>query len=176
MKKFLLPAMGLAVLLSSGLWGLSFYDRNFRFGRMWETPAIRPHESVLPLMEEGGVPFSGGEELYREADGLTLKSPIAPVKQADLLEGKRLYGVFCGQCHGVNYDGKGTVGQSFTPLPANLKSPEVQALAEGVMFQRISYGNPPSGRQPPLATSIAMTDRWKIIAFVQSLETGKSGP
>jgi hypothetical protein len=175
MKKFILPLILLGGLLGIGVWGLSLYDRYFPFGRMWETPAIRPHETVLPVMEEGGVPFPGGEALYREADGITLKSPITP-NASDLAEGKRLCGVFCAQCHGIYYDGRGTVGQSFTPLPANLKSPEVQALPEGILFQRISYGSPPPGRQPPLASSIAMTDRWKIIAHLQSLGVGNTEP
>jgi mono/diheme cytochrome c family protein len=169
MKKFLLPILIPLCLAGVVLAGLSLYDQHFPYGRMWETPAIRPHETVLPVMEEGGVPFFGGEALYREADGSLLQSPLAPVKASDLGEGQRLYGVFCAQCHGKDYDGQGTVGQSFTPLPANLKSPEVQTLAEGILFQRISYGNPPLGRQPPLAGSIDIKDRWKIVAHIQSL-------
>lgn len=157
------------ILLGVALWALSLYDEFFPFGRMWETPAIRPHEEVLPVMEEGGVPFSGGEALYRDADGQLLKSPITPIQASDLAEGKRLYGVFCAQCHGADYDGQGTVGQSFTPLPANLKSPAVQALSEGVLFQRISYGSPPPGRQPALASSMSILDRWKIVGLVRSL-------
>jgi mono/diheme cytochrome c family protein len=169
MKKILLPIGVVLILLGGGLWALSLYDQYFPYGRMWETPAIRPHETVLPKMEEGGIPFSGGEALFREADGSLLKSPITLVNASDLAEGQRLYGVFCAQCHGANYDGQGTVGQSFTPLPVNLKSPEVQTMAEGELFQRISYGNPPDGRQPPLASSISILDRWKIVAHVKSL-------
>lgn len=169
MKKFVLPGILAACVAAAAVGALSLYDRHFRFGRMWETPAIRPHETVLPVMSEGSVPFTGGEALYREADGVTLQSPIAPVAPSDIEEGKRLYGVFCAQCHGPNHDGRGTVGQSFTPLPTDLKSHDVQALPEGVMFQKISYGNPPKGRQPPLATSIGIRDRWKIISYIKSL-------
>jgi hypothetical protein len=71
-------------------------------------------------------------------------------------------------CHGPNHDGKGTVGQSFHPLPTDLRSAKVQSKAEGVHFKEISYGVP-KGRQPALATTIPVLDRWRIVAYVKSL-------
>jgi mono/diheme cytochrome c family protein len=62
----------------------------------------------------------------------------------------------------------GTVGQSFTPLPGDLRSPKVQAMADGALYKEISFGKP-DGRQPPLATTISMDDRWQIIAYLKSL-------
>jgi len=44
----------------------------------------------------------------------------------------------------------------------------VQSKSEGAIFKEISYGIP-NGRQPALATTIAIPDRWKIVAFVKSL-------
>jgi hypothetical protein len=44
----------------------------------------------------------------------------------------------------------------------------VQSLSEGAFFKEISYGIP-GGKQPPLATTIDPLDRWRIIAYVQSL-------
>jgi mono/diheme cytochrome c family protein len=86
-------------------------------------------------------------------------------------EGAQQYVNFCQQCHGVNYDGIGTVGQSFAPLPTDLRSPKVQSQSEGALFQHISYGIGGSGRQPALGTTIFMDDRWRIVAFVKSLGT-----
>jgi hypothetical protein len=34
-------------------------------GRMWETPAIKPHENPIPVMAAGSVPVNGGEALFR---------------------------------------------------------------------------------------------------------------
>lgn len=149
---------------------LMYYDNNFPYGRMRETPAIRPHEKPLPLMEAGLVPFRGGEALYRAAAPESLKNPL-PDDSVVQNEGKKLYFTFCQQCHGVNYDGNGTVGQSFAPLPTDLRSPKVQTQTEGALFQHISYGIGGSGRQPALATTIDVPDRWKIIAFIKSLGT-----
>jgi len=171
-KKYLifLIALGIVVLLTYE--ALIYYDENFRYGRMWETPAVRPHEELPLSMPKGTVPQQGGEEVFKATPAELLKSPIAISDQAQIQMGKVLYSKFCAQCHGKNYDGNATVGQSFHPLPADLRSPKVQSLSEGTFFKEISYGIP-DGRQPPLATTIDPLDRWRIIAYVKSLGTRK---
>jgi hypothetical protein len=52
--------------------------------------------------------------------------------------------------------------------PDFLDALRVQALAPGTIFKEISYGIP-GGRQPPLATTIPVPQRWQIVAYVQSL-------
>jgi len=41
-------------------------------------------------------------------------------------------------------------------------------MPAGQLFHEISYGIP-NGRQPPLASTIGVEERWQIIAFVKSL-------
>jgi mono/diheme cytochrome c family protein len=168
MKKLLVP-VALLVVLTAAYQGLMTFDNNFPFGRMRETPAVRPYEKPILVMEAGLVPFEGGEALYRAASPEALKSPLDARDPGVMEAGKRLYFLYCQQCHGKAYDGNGTVGQSFAPLPADLMSPKVQAESEGQLFQHISYGVGGSGRQPALATTIQVPDRWRIVAFVQSL-------
>ncbi len=158
----------LVILVGAGTLLFNLYDNRFPYGRMWETPAIRPHEEKIPQMEKGVIPFDGGEALYRQMPGETIVSPIANIDATVITAGKTLYGVYCVHCHGKYHDGNGTVGQSFFPLPGDIRSAKVQALADGALFKEISYGKP-DGRQPALATTIAMDDRWKIIAYVKSL-------
>jgi len=116
----------------------------------------------------GTVPRQGGEEAFKTTPAELLKSPIVLSDPAQLQLGKVLYSKFCAQCHGKNYDGNATVGQSFHPLPTDLRSVKVQSLSEGAFFKEISYGIP-EGKQPPLATTIDVVDRWRIIAYVKSL-------
>jgi mono/diheme cytochrome c family protein len=150
---------------------ITLYDDNLSVGRMWETPAVRPHEKPILAMASGLVPTSDGEIQYRMAPPETLISPYGDTPPATVVStGKVLYGRFCQQCHGINYDGKGTVGQSFAPLPGDLRSAKVQQTLDGVLFKEISYGIP-KGRQPALATTISPPDRWRILAFVKSLGT-----
>jgi mono/diheme cytochrome c family protein len=167
-KKYLIFFMGLVIVTLVAYEALIYYDENFRYGRMWETPAVRPHEDPPLSTPAGTVPQDGGEEIFQALRAEDLKSPIALSDPAQIQMGKILYSKFCAQCHGKNYDGNGTVGQSFHPLPTDLKSAKVQSLSEGAFFKEISYGLP-DGRQPPLATTIDPLDRWRIMAYVKSL-------
>jgi mono/diheme cytochrome c family protein len=90
------------------------------------------------------------------------------VEPAVIQQGKKVYSLYCQQCHGKYHDGNGTVGQSFHPLPTDLMSEKVQQTADGVMFKEISYGIQ-GGRQPALATTIEFEDRWRVIAYIKSL-------
>ena len=148
--------------------GVTLFDETLQVGRMWETPGIKPHEKPIPVMAVGSVPWSEAEQIYRVADPDGLRAPFLLTDPAAVSEGARQYMYYCSHCHGRHHDGLGTVGQSFAPLPGDLRSARVQTLPGGRIFHEISYGIP-DGRQPALATTISLTDRWRIIAFVKSL-------
>ena len=168
MKKIIGLIIVIGVVLFVAYEALMYYDNNFRYGRMRETPAVRPLEDPLLKMEAGIVPVSGGEAIYRATAGVDLISPLDIAQSSVIARGKAVYLTYCAQCHGYNYDGRGTVGQSFHPLPADLRSPEVQAKLDGELFKSVSYGIP-GGRQPALHTTITIDDRWHVVAFVKSL-------
>ena len=167
---------GILIILLLGVFGfvvyqiLMYYDNNFPYGRMRETLAVKPHEQPLLIMEAGTVPFDGGEALFRAADDNKLASPLTNIDAAVLENGKNGYLTFCYQCHGPAYDGNGTVGQSFAPLPTDLRSARIQNATEGYLFKHISFGG---GRAPALATTITIKRRWEIVAFIKSLGTRK---
>ncbi len=168
MKRIVILAVFVAVVLTAAYTVITLYDENMKVGRMWETPAVHPHEQPLLIMEPGVVPFDGGEAEYRNAKAEDLISPFKNDDPNVVASGKSLYFTYCAQCHGKYHDGNGTVGQSFHPLPGDLQSDKVQSLSQGNLFKEISYGVP-NGRQPALATTIEVMDRWRIIAYVKSL-------
>ena len=168
MKKTIGFLIVVAILVLAAYHALMYYDNNFRYGRMRETPAVKPYEAPLLIKEAGLVPINGGEAIYRASAGTDLMSPIDMAQPAVIDRGKAVYLIYCAQCHGLNYDGNGTVGQSFAPLPTDLRSAKVQESPAGVLFKNVSYGIP-DGRQPPLHATISVDDRWKVIAFVKSL-------
>lgn len=168
MKNIALLIVVVVVVASGAYVGLTYYDENFKYGRMWETPAIRPHEEPLPIMTPGLVPFTGGDAVYAAMPADELRSPLNMSDSKTIERGKTAYFLYCTQCHGKNHDGNGTVGQSFAPLPSNLRNAKVQARSEGSLFKEISFGKP-DGRQPALATTIDLDDRWRIVAYVKSL-------
>ena len=147
---------------------ITLYDETLQVGRMWETPAIRPHEQPIPVMTNETVPQSGGELFYRVSNPDTLYPPFDLAQPRTITAGKQGYQYFCVHCHGKHYDGYGTVGQSFAPPPGDLRSVKVQHLSPGRLFHEISYGIP-DGRQPALASTIAANERWQIIGYLKSL-------
>jgi len=168
MKKIAGFFIVVAILILAAYNALIYYDNNFRYGRMRETPAERPYEAPLLIKEAGLVPVNGGEAIYRVSAGIDIKSPIDMTQPEVIDRGKAVYLIYCDQCHGNNYDGKGTVGQSFAPLPTDLRSAKVQNSPAGALFKNVSYGIP-DGRQPPLHATITVDDRWKVVAFIKSL-------
>ena len=147
---------------------INFYDRRIQVGRMWETPAIRPHETPLAEAAAEGVPFDGGESFYRLQQAEALRSPLDASDPDVIVLGQQGYTYYCIQCHGKYHDGNGTVGQSFAPSPGDLRSARVQQMDDSRLFLEISFGIP-GGRQPALAATISEEERWQIIAFIRSL-------
>ena len=82
MKKIVGFFIVVGVILYVGYEALMYYDNNFRYGRMRETPAVRPHEDPLLIREEGIVPVSGGEAIYRASAGANLISPLNSTEPA----------------------------------------------------------------------------------------------
>ncbi len=165
----ILGAVSIVAFLGLAVWGVvTLYDANMRVGRMWETPAVKAYEEPLAVMDTRTIPFDGGEARYRLADPAALQAPFDLTLAPAVAAGQKGYQYYCIQCHGRHYDGLGTVGQSFAPLPGDLRSPKVQSMPVGQMFSEISYGIP-GGRQPALASTISPEERWQVIAFLKSL-------
>ena len=110
MKKILAFFIAAAIVVFAVYHVLIFYDNNFRYGRMRETPGVKPHEEPLLIMEKGVVPISGGEARLRATAANALVSPVKMTTAETVARGKSVYLTFCAQCHGINYDGQGTVG------------------------------------------------------------------
>lgn len=168
MKPLIIIIAAVCILLSAAYGALTYYDNNFKYGRMWETPAVKPHEDPIYIMEAGLIPFTGGETRFRSMAAGDLNPPMPLADAQAIAAGKTGYTRYCIQCHGKYHDGNGTVGQSFYPLPGDLRSAKVQSMHPGQLFKEISYGVP-GGRQPALATTIEGMDRWRIVAYVRSL-------
>jgi len=145
------------------------------YGRMREDEAIDLYEIPMPAMPPGSVPTTGGLNELRAADIDTLSNPL-PDDVETIARGTTSYGYYCSHCHGPDASGYGTVGQSFAPLPTDLRSDYVQLQSDGLIFYRISMG---FLRHPPLYYTVSEDDRWAIIRYIRSLakqpDKNKSG-
>jgi mono/diheme cytochrome c family protein len=167
MKKVAAFFITAAVVLLAAYQALIYYDNNFRYGRMRETPGVKPHEEPLLKMEAGLVPVSGGDGVLMAQEPASIRPPFEMEAEATIARGRLVYFSFCAQCHGNNFDGRGTVGQSFNPLPTDLRDERIRRKPASELFKTISYGVA-GGRQPALHTTITIDDRWRVVAFIKS--------
>jgi hypothetical protein len=61
------------------------------------------------------------------------------------------------------------VGQSFSPLPADLRSNDVQSQGDGELYAKIRLGYL---RHPQLFTTISEGDTWAVVDFIRTLKGG----
>jgi mono/diheme cytochrome c family protein len=148
-------------------WGFLFLSLSgCNYARMNDQESVRTYETIMPEMPEGTIPIRGGLAQLKKADPATLNNPLSFTPDSRQ-QGEEAYKYFCIQCHGPQADGNGTVGQSFTPLPSNLKDNVVQGQTDGELFVKISLG---FRRHPPLATTVSEEDRWAAIVYIRSLK------
>ena len=135
------------------------------YGKMKEDEAIHTYRAFVPEMPAKTIPTGGGIQVLRESNPEELVNPVA-FNEESVQRGREAYGYYCIQCHGPSADGLSTVGQSFAPLPANLKDANVQDQSDGSLFYRISLG---FNRHPPLWYTVAEENRWAIVNYIRSL-------
>jgi mono/diheme cytochrome c family protein len=161
-RQFQLLARFLACPIAALLLGQVLYGCNY--ARMRDDEAHQTYQSAMPQMPDHLIPVTGGDEVLRTANADDLKNPLPP--GTSVAVGKERYGYYCVHCHGPRGEGYGTVGQSFAPLPTNLRSSDVQDQTDGALFYSISFG---IARHPPLAETIAIEHRWAIVNYVRAM-------
>jgi mono/diheme cytochrome c family protein len=112
-----------------------------------------------------------------EADSVAYNALQSPYKFSDkeLEEGKRLFNIYCGICHGAELDGNGPLYASgkFASMPANLKSgPAYLAMTPGKMYYTIMYGKNMMG---PYEAQLDVHQRWQVIAYIKKVQSENGG-
>ena len=151
----------LLIFVCLAFFGLSGCD----YGRMKDQEAIQTYGRQLPEMPGKTLPMTGGVEAIKDAAPERLRNPLR-YTQETVHQGKEGYGNYCVMCHGAGADGNGTVGQSFYPLPPDLRRSSVQNQSDGSLYYTIIFG---LKRHPALGYLISETDRWAIVHYMRSL-------
>lgn len=94
--------------------------------------------------------------------------------EADLTEGKRLFNIYCGICHGTNLDGNGPLYASgkFAAMPANLKDAKYLNMPVGQIYAAIKYGKNAMGSY---ASQLDIHQRWMVIAYIKKFQSENGG-
>lgn len=112
-----------------------------------------------------------------EADTLAANAHVCPMPltEKDLEEGKRLYLIYCGICHGEQLDGNGPLYTSgkFAAMPANLKSGEKYLkMSQGRIYHAIMYGKNTMGSY---ASQLDTKQRWQVVSYVKKIQSENGG-
>jgi len=139
----------------------------FKDGMAAQTP-------VEGTIARGKVPYDypNNEQGYESAKD-SLRSPLKvktaldsvfKVSEANIAQGKYLYGIYCATCHGLTGDGQGDLvkNEKFLGVP-NYKDREI---TEGSIYHVIMYGRNLMGSH---ASQLNAEERWQVTHYVEQL-------
>lgn len=119
--------------------------------------------------------FGEGDSARALAMAAITKNPF-PATKKRLAQGKELYGVYCGVCHGEQADGNGYLvredGGKYPAQPANLVNEEFSKASEGRFYHAIMRGWNMMGGY---ADKLSYEERWNVIHYIRSLQAAKAG-
>jgi mono/diheme cytochrome c family protein len=92
----------------------------------------------------------------------------------EIAEGKRLFNIYCGICHGTNLDGQGPLYASvkFAAMPANFKDAKYLHMPIGTMYAGIKFGKNAMGSY---ASQLDIKQRWMVIAYIKQVQSANGG-
>ena len=100
-----------------------------------------------------------------------MKFPASiPSSEKNLEDGAKLYGIFCGHCHGEKGDGLGILAkrEKFLGIPSYAG----REITEGSVFHVITYGKGVMGSH---AAQLTPEERWKVTHHVLKLRKALVG-
>lgn len=92
----------------------------------------------------------------------------------EIAEGKRLYAIHCGICHGDKMDGQGPLFTSgkYASMPATLVSEGHIRMKPGTIYHAIKYGKNMMGSY---ASQLDVKQRWQVIAYIKQYQSENGG-
>lgn len=119
-------------------------------------------------------PFGNTTDGYDSA-GVLWKSPLNNpatnqngfnCTQASYEQGKRVYEIYCVNCHGANGDGQGNLVTAgvYAGVPAYKDRPNI---TEGNMFHVLTHGKGIMGSH---ASQLTPKERWAVICYIQEFQ------
>ncbi len=141
---------------------------------MMNQPSIKPQEGVMAPFPKRSIPVQGIPTMVKNREeAKSLENPI-PVTTASLKEGKFLYKVYCGACHG-------NTGAADSPVTAKIGAISLvddyvqKNLTEGWLFGTITFGSyvmpaygKPSGRDDLRGSNdLSVEERWHVVNYLK---------
>lgn len=102
----------------------------------------------------------------RSAGGYVTRIPL-DLTSDQRHQGAVDFGVYCAVCHGADGSGGTVVASNMRPPPPSLLASSARGLSPGQLFDIISNGR---GGMPPFGWALPPTERWAVIATLESLQ------
>jgi mono/diheme cytochrome c family protein len=148
---------------------LEVYDRNTHFA---DSIAMQQPVTGTVPRDFQYFDYPGTNEGYVAA-GNDVKNPLANTS-VNLAEGKRLYEIYCTNCHGATGQGDGSIVAigKFPPPPSystgnSSRGGAMRDLSDGKIYHTITYGLNLMG---PHASQMLPEERWKVVMWVHELQ------
>lgn len=85
-----------------------------------------------------------------------------------LARGQERFNIYCAPCHGKLGDGNGITKKiGAMPAVANLHDKRIVEMADGEIFNTITFGKNTMGAYGPI---VPAQDRWAIVAYLRALQ------
>lgn len=151
------------------------YGRDMAHSPAYEsyTPnSIFPDGKTMQAPVEGTIPRGMIPYAFEKTDedralaAQVLVNELEPTPE-NLERGKRMYGIYCMQCHGENGAGQGSlyVSKKYPYPPADLLSEKMVANPEADIYHVITVGFGVMGEH---GSMIKPEDRWKIAMYIKN--------
>jgi Cytochrome C oxidase, cbb3-type, subunit III len=95
------------------------------------------------------------------------------VNERLLLRGHERFDIYCAPCHGKLGDGNGITKKiGAMPAVANLHDKRIVEMADGEIFNTITFGKNTMGAYGPI---VPVEDRWAIVSYLRGLQLSRLG-
>lgn len=180
----LLVGLGLTACNSGGMRRNpgKIYAPDMTYSRAYDAYTYNPNfEDSLTSRKPVAGTVAMGHDLpdhLTEGDTVAYKSYTTAMRfsEGELKEGKRIYDIYCGICHGQKLDGNGPLyndgNGKFAAAPANLLGPNYLNMPVGQMYAAIKYGKNKMGSY---ASQLDIKQRWMIIAYIKKMQSENNG-
>ena len=146
--------------------------------------STKPQESLdsnslgMKPFPKRSVPVSGTTVYVRDMDAARkMKNPVR-ADEKSVVQGKRLFQIYCAPCHGQSGTGDGLVGAKLIMQPWNLTSSsemhtwDPKEYPDGYIWGYMTIGG---AVMPSYANDLSATERWHVVNYVRKVLQARPG-
>lgn len=134
--------------------------------QLYDQISFKVQEYPRNSLPEGSVPIFGKNKNYEDVEGSTLEMPFVLTGE-NAAKGEKLFGIFCGVCHGEKGRGDAPAAEKMDLEPYDLTEDNIKELTDGEIFVKILASD---GVMPKYRNELTDMEAWEITAYVRRLQ------